>query len=152
MLPINHQHGRRTSASSIGNGHGHTRSPSQSHSQLQGHAVSCSHSHTPSRSASVCPSSAGSLHPSPLLGPLLAPALPIVPPGPTLAETGLRISPDVSHASGQLERKSPRPRLVRLDSFGGEGLEQKPSGRRGTGDSEIGEIEIRDEIREGDVV
>ncbi|EJT47077.1 hypothetical protein A1Q1_04186 [Trichosporon asahii var. asahii CBS 2479] len=62
--------------------------------------------------------------------PVVAP-LPLPLAGaPTLAETGMRLSPDSSHPSGQLERKSPRPRLVRLDSFGGEGLERKPSTRR----------------------
>lgn len=53
-----------------------------------------------------------------------------IPPGPTLAETGLRLPPLSVPSSGQLERRSPRPKLVRLDSFGGEGLEKKPSGRR----------------------
>jgi len=55
-----------------------------------------------------------------------------IPFGPTVAETGLYLAPDSSHSTGQLERKSPRPRPVRLDSFGGEGLEYKPSARKGS--------------------
>lgn len=52
---------------------------------------------------------------------------------PTVAETGLRLVPCAdSPATGQLERKenhNPPAKIIRLDSFGGLGLEPKPSGR-----------------------
>ncbi|KAL1409453.1 hypothetical protein Q8F55_003436 [Vanrija albida] len=49
---------------------------------------------------------------------------------PTVAETGLKLVPVDGPSSGQLERKEKSVRgVIRLDSFGGEGLQRKPSGR-----------------------
>lgn len=48
---------------------------------------------------------------------------------PTVAETGLKLVPVDGPSSGQLERKEKNKDVIRLDSFGGEGLQRKPSGR-----------------------
>jgi hypothetical protein len=128
-LPIHHHHAT--------NQHQHRRRSSSTFSNGQAPASAYAHGRSVSAASSTPHSAAGSVAGSPLLTATPCSAIiTSVPAGPTLAETGLRLSPDCSHASGQLERKSPRPCLVRLDSFGGEGLERKPSSRRNTDDIE----------------